>query len=353
MKAHTLLILGSLVVATAGCKKSDSSTPAPAPAPGTAAPAPTPDPAAEAAAARQKVADRLAKLDAEVATEAARWTPELEAQVVALRDGDYATPVAALTAILASPHRLPGNAARDQYRHPLETLTFFGVEPTSRVVELGTGAGWYTEILAPLLAKRGALTAVGPNPDGPDDKMSRFYGQRLVKMLGKSAALYGAVTRVAIDPPGTLTLGPPGSADVVIAFREMHNWVGAGQLAAYLTAIHAVLKDGGTFAFIDHRSAPDAKVEAVVEQGYLPEPWVIAQVTAAGFDLVAQAEINANPKDTKDYKEGVWTLPPALALGEVDRDKYTAIGESDRMTLKFVKRAGGAAPAVAAPPSAK
>ena len=207
------------------------------------------------------------------------------------------------------------------------------------VVELGAGAGWYTELLAPLLAKNGSLTAVGPDPDGPADQMTAVYGKRLVKLLEKSPGLFGAVKRVAITPPAQLTLGDPGSADMVIAFRELHNWVEDNNHAAYLQAIHAVLKDGGTFAVVDHRAAADAKLEDAVKLGYLPEPWVVQTVTAAGFELAAKSDINANPKDTKDYKEGVWTLPPALTLGDVDREKYLAIGESDRMTLKFVKRA--------------
>ncbi|MBK9034597.1 MAG: class I SAM-dependent methyltransferase [Myxococcales bacterium] len=341
MKLRTVIVVGTLALSLGACKKSEKPAPAPS-APADAAESP------EAAAKRaqvEKVAAARTRLDERVAKEAARWTPELEAKAAALRATDHASTDAALTAILASDHRQPGNADRDQYRHPRETLAFFGIEPTSRVVELGAGAGWYTEILAPLVGKRGALTVVGPDPEGPADAMSSVYGQRLVKTLAKSPGLFAGVTRVAIAAPTRMALGDAGSADVVIAFREMHNWVDDGNLPAYLAAIHAVLKDGGTFALIDHRAAPGAKLEDVVKQGYLPEAWVIEQVTAAGFDLAAQSEVNANAKDTKDYKEGVWTLPPALTLGDVDKAKYQAIGESDRMTLKFVKRAAGAAPA--------
>lgn len=352
MVMKTKVLLGALALSSAltatACKKPDKEATKPPPTTTTTTTTTATADAAvvdEAAAQRQKVAERLAKLEADVAKEAARWTPELEAKVVALRDATYASTDEALTALLASDHRQPGNAARDAHRHPRETLGFFGLTPEMHVIELGAGGGWYTELLAPLLAKRGSLTVVGPDPEGPDDKMSIVYGRRLVKMLAKSPGLYGAVKRVVIAPPDRMTLGEPGSTDMVIAFREMHNWVGAKALDAYLKAIHAVLKDGGTFALIDHRAKPDATVEATVESGYLPEAWVIEQVTAAGFDLAAKSEINANPKDTKDYAKGVWTLPPALTLGDVDRDKYVAIGESDRMTLKFVKRAAGAAPA--------
>ena len=348
MIIRTFVVVGALAAAAAGCKKSEQAAPKAAPAAAPAAPSADAAESPEAVAKREqaaKVATARAKLDERVAKEAARWTPELEAKATALRDTAWPSTDAALTAILASDHRQPGNALRDQYRHPRETLGFFGVTPTSRVIELGAGAGWYTELLAPLVGKQGALTAVGPDPDGPADAMGSVYGQRLVKLLAKSPGMFGGVTRVAIAAPDRLTLGAPGSADVVIAFREMHNWVEDGHHGAYLAAIHAVLKDGGTFALVDHRAAPDAKLEAVVKQGYLPQAWVIEQVTAAGFDLAAQSEINANPKDTKDYKDGVWTLPPALTLGDVDRAKYEAIGESDRMTLKFVKRPAGAAPA--------
>ena len=344
MSNRTACILGVLALSVGACDKSEKK-PAPAAAPAATAPKATTETAVvdEAAAQRKKVADRLVKLDADTAKEAARWTPELEAKVVALRDATYKSTDEALTAILASDHRAPGNAARDAYRHPRETLGFFGLTPTMKVIELGAGAGWYTEILAPLLARQGALTAVGADPDGPDDQMSIVYGRRLVKLLAKSPALFGAVKRVVIAAPDRLVLGEPGAADLVIAFREMHNWVEDKHHGAYLAAIHAALKDGGTFALVDHRARPDAKLEDAVGKGYLPEAWVIEQVTAAGFDLAAKSEINANPKDTKDYEKGVWTLPPALTLGDVDRDKYLAIGESDRMTLKFVKRA--AAPA--------
>ncbi len=355
MVIKTKFLLGALALSSAltatACKKSEKEAPKPPPTTTTTTTPPAttaaPDAGAvdEVAARRAKVAERLAKLDADVAKEAARWTPELEAKVVALRDAPYKSVDEALTAMLASEHRHPNHPPRDAYRHPRETLGFFGLKPDMHVIELGSGTGWYTELLAPILAKRGSLTVVGPDPEGPDDQMSIVYGRRLVKLLAKSPALYGAVKRVAITPPDRLTLGEPGSADMVIAFREMHNWVGAKAHAAYLAAIFAVLKDGGTFALIDHRAKPDATVEATVESGYLPEAWVIEQVKAAGFELAAQSEINANPKDTKDYEKGVWTLPPALTLGDVDRDKYVAIGESDRMTLKFVKRAAGAAPA--------
>ena len=334
------MLLVSLVLAAAGCKSKDAAPageakPAVTAATSDASPAP---PVADAGPTEaEKVAKALQDAEAEAAKEKQRWTPELTARAVAVRDGKYADTAAALTAILASDHRTPGHRDRDAARHPVETLTFFGLEPTMTVVELGAGGGWYTELLAPLLAGRGKLIVAGPDAAGPADKMSTVYGRRLDLFLARSPELFGKVERVAIGSPDAIRLGPDGSADLVLAIREMHNWQRRGELAAYLGAVHAVLKDGGTFGVVAHRARPDAKAEATAEQGYLPEAWVVEQVKAAGFELVGASEVNANPKDTKDYEKGVWTLPPNYRLGETDKAKYAAIGESDRMTLRFKK----------------
>jgi predicted methyltransferase len=351
MKLHAGIALIALGLSAGACAK-DSEAPSKAP-PAAEAP-PMPDPAVEAAkaaaeaeakakaeaekAAQERaaeVAKALAELEAETAKDAERWTPELEAKVAKLVAKNYPSVKKALAAIMAGPHRKPGNSDRDAYRHPVETLTFFGIQPTMTVVEVGSGAGWYTELLAPLLAKKGKLYAVSGDPNGPADSMATVYGKRLQAFLAQSRAAYGAVEMVAIDPPANLELGPPGSADMVVAIREMHNWHRNGALDAYLAAIHAVLKDGGSFGVVQHRAAADANADESAQKGYLPEAWLIEKIQAAGFELVDKSEINANPKDTKDYEQGVWTLPPGFALGDKDRDKYAAIGESDRMTLKF------------------
>ncbi len=342
------IALAAVLVAGAACKKDEKSEPAAKvttskPTPEATKPVPVAAAAADAGAKAEpteaeRVATSLAKLEDATAKEKARWTPEMDAEVLDLHD-KYPTTEEILGAILVGKHRVPGNSDRDPHRHPVETLSFFGIAPDSTVVELGAGAGWYTEILAPYLNKHGKLIAVGPDPEGPQDQMRHVYGKRLVAFLGKSPALYGKVERVAITPPDKMKLGEDGSADLVIAMREMHNWVDDGQLDAFLKAIHAVLKDGGTFGLEAHRAKEGLSVEEASKLGYLPEKWVIEQVTAAGFELVDKSEINANPKDTKDYKDGVWTLPPVLRLGDVDKDKYVAIGESDRMTLKFAKKA--------------
>ncbi len=167
--------------------------------------------------------------------------------------------------------------------------------------------------------------------------MRTVYGMRLGLFLAKSPELYGDVQVVAIDPPNRLDLGVEGTADAVLAIREMHNWYRSGAMDAYLAAVHTALKDGGVLGVVQHRAAAGSSPDDSAKSGYLPEAWLVETVEAAGFKLAGKSEINANPKDTKDYESGVWTLPPNYALGETDKDKYTAIGESDRMTLKFVK----------------
>ena len=327
----------SLSLATAACSKKESSPPATgsggsagssaAVGSGSGSAQPSPE---------ERVAAGMKKADEEAAEEQKRWTPELTKKVVELRDAKYADTKAALTAILASPHRMPKHPERDAARHPVETLTFFGLTPTQTVVEIGAGGGWYSEILAPLLANGGKYVIAGPDANGPKTEMSTVYGKRLDQMLAKSPELFGKVERVTINPD-VPKFGADGSADLVIAMREMHNWQRNKKLEAYLAAAHAVLKDGGTFGIEQHRGKPGTTGDATAESGYLAEDWVIEKVKAAGFELVEKSEINANPKDTKDYQKGVWTLPPNFREGETDKAKYAAIGESDRMTLRFKK----------------
>jgi predicted methyltransferase len=235
-----------------------------------------------------------------------------------------------LGTILAGSHRSAENRARDVYRHPAETLAFFGVQPTHTVIELWPGRGWYTEVLAPLLRERGKLVAAAPTGN---------YLQPYKDFLKTRPDLYDRVQLVEVTPPQQLSLGPDNSADVVLTFRNLHGWVGNGYAAEVHAAVFRVLKPGGVFGVVDHRAAPGTTAEQTKKSGYTPEDVAIQLATAAGFVLDARSEINANPKDTKDYSEGVWTLPPTLRLGDVDRDKYVAIGESDRFTLRFRKPA--------------
>ncbi|MBS0575501.1 MAG: class I SAM-dependent methyltransferase [Proteobacteria bacterium] len=244
---------------------------------------------------------------------------------------------AALDAVVGGSWRGPANTARDKYRHPKETLQFFGVRPTQSLIEITPGGGWYTEILAPLLRQRGHYFGVIEDPDSVKPAARERTEQQNNQFEAKLAMrpdLY-ALTQVRSIDPASPVLGPAASVDVVLTFRNVHNWVMDGRQAAMFKAIYTVLKPGGILGVTDHRANPGPATDG--SKGYLTEQQVIDYATAAGFKLEAKSEINANPKDTKDWPRGVWTLPPTLALGAVDKAKYQAIGESDRMTLRFVK----------------
>jgi predicted methyltransferase len=331
MKSLALLL--ALATWSFACKRREE--PATAPQGSGSAPAVTAVATADAGMSdSERVAKRIAENEASAAKERERFTPELEQAALALRDRELASTGEAMAAILESEHRVPAHRERDVHRHPRETLEFFQITPSSRVIELGAGGGWYTELLAPLLARKGKLSVAGPAGDGPPDQMATAYGKALDSFLAKSK-LFEKVERLTVSKP--LQLGPDGAATHVIAIREIHNWQRRDDLDTYLAAIHAALEDGGTFGVVAHRGKPDTKGEDTAESGYLAEAWVVAKVEAAGFKLAERSEINANPKDTKDHPKGVWNLPPNFRDGDTDRDKYAAIGESDRMTLRFTK----------------
>lgn len=241
-----------------------------------------------------------------------------------------------LDEVLAMPHRSEANRARDRYRHPAETLAFFGIEPHMAVLELSPGGGWYTEILAPFLRHRGQLLAAIPAEDSAND-YRRSSGLAFRAQLAERAELYGPVETVVLDTPTTVRLGPDGSVDAVLTFRNLHNWLKDERLDEVLADTFRVLRPGGVFGVVEHRAAEGTSPEAGRESGYLPEAWVIERVTAAGFVLEERSEINANPADTHEHPHGVWSLPPALRGGDVDRERFVEIGESDRMTLRFRK----------------
>ena len=239
-----------------------------------------------------------------------------------------ATGDAALSAALAAPTRAPANIARDKYRNPGPTLAFFGVQPNHNVVELWPGGGWYTEILAPYLNTGGSLAVVPP---------AGRYDERIRAKLAGDAA-YAKVT-VATFTAGQPTAIPAGTADAVLTFRNVHSWLDGDEPIAGQVFAEAfrMLKPGGVFGVVEHRLPEGAPDERQKSSGYVKVSTVRQLAEQAGFKLAAASEINANPKDTADWPDGVWTLPPALRLGDKDREKYLAIGESDRMTLKFVK----------------
>jgi len=248
-----------------------------------------------------------------------------------------AADAAALDAALKGEWRDPKNAARDVYRHPKETLSFFGVAPTQTVVEITPGGGWYSEVLAPYLRDGGRYVAAVVDPAAVAEK-SRDYYQRSVDGLRKKfdggPAQYDRATVVKYDPAAPV-FGAADSADVVLTFRNVHNWRKAGQAAGMFKGFFDVLKPGGVLGVVEHRANGDVPDDD--GSGYVGEAQVIALAEAAGFRLEAKSEVNANPKDGKDHPNGVWTLPPTNQHPEADRAKYQAIGESDRMTLRFVK----------------
>jgi len=249
---------------------------------------------------------------------------------------------AALDRAIAGPWRNPNNVARDKYRHPKETLSFFGVKANQTVIEITPGAGWYTEILAPMLHDHGHYIGIVNDPASVKAEAraeTTDLNTRLEAKLAMHPDQYVLTQLREVDPAAPV-LGPPNSVDVVLTFRNVHNWVMDGNQAAMFKAMLNVLKPGGVLGVTDHRANPGTATDG--KMGYLTEQQVIDYATAAGFVLDAKSEINANPKDTKDYPKGVWTLPPTFTLGEVGKSKYLAIGESDRMTLRFVKPRAGA-----------
>lgn len=256
--------------------------------------------------------------------------PALSAALVALTPAPAQAPRGPIAAAVASPARTPANVARDRYRHPAETLAFFGIKPTDTVVEIWPGGGWYTEILAPMLRDKGRYIAAAPMPRG---------GETIAKLRARDAAAFGKVQLAAFPAETGQTGVADGVADKVLTFRNVHNWRfgGADRAQAAFNAMFRMLKPGGVLGVVEHRLPESRDAGAEEKSGYMKESSVIAFATKAGFKLAARSNVNANPKDTADWPEGVWTLPPTYRLKDVDRAKYAAIGESDRMTLRFVK----------------
>lgn len=249
-------------------------------------------------------------------------------------------PADGLAQVLAGSQRSDAARARDQFRHPTETLRFFGAHPGMTVVEIWPGKGWYTDILAPWLREKGVYYAAHFNP-ASSSAFFRDTRRDFIRHLAKRSDLFGKVNLSTFNPGGTEAIAPAGSADLVLTFRNVHNWYmrGGGEArvqAAFQTMFDA-LKPGGVLGVVEHRLPADRPLTDQEDSGYMREDVVVRAAEAAGFQLLASSAINANPLDTADHPAGVWTLPPTLRLGVQDREKYLAIGESDRMTLKFIK----------------
>jgi predicted methyltransferase len=246
----------------------------------------------------------------------------------------------ALDAAIAGEHRSEANKARDKYRHPRETLAFFGFRSDMTVVEIWPGGGWYTEILAPALKDQGRLYAAQYGVNPPFAYQRRYFGSFMTR-IGTDPEPYSAVTVTSLDFPYELEVAPRASADLVLTFRNVHNWLGEGygpdSSRLGFVAMFDALKPGGILGVVDHRWPDPDNEDPAAANGYVSEERVVQAAEAAGFEFVGSSDINRNPKDTHDHPQGVWTLPPTLALGEQDRDRYLEIGESDRLTLKFRK----------------
>ena len=245
-------------------------------------------------------------------------------------DGDST----ALQQAIAGKQRSAEHKARDQYRHPQKTLEFFDVKDNMTVVEIWPGEGWYTEILAPYLRDKGKLYAAHFSA-GAELPYHKNGLEKFVNKMHKQPKVYGKVELTVLEPPESLRIAPDGSADRVLTFRNVHNWMNNDQAAAVFGAMYRALKPGGILGVVEHRNNALKPEDTGAESGYVSEDYVIALARNAGFEFLEKSEINANSKDTKDYP--VWALPPSLALKDKDRSKYLAIGESDRMTIKFIK----------------
>ncbi len=249
---------------------------------------------------------------------------------------DAAT-LATLDRVLAGDHRSEKNRARDAWRHPKETLTFFGLKQDMTVLEVWPGGGgWYTEVLAPTLREQGQLIVASWDPKS-ESKYVQENSKKFAAKLAERPNLYDRAKVVALQAPNELKPVPDASVDMVLTFRNVHGWMEDASAEAMFKAMYAALKPGGILGVVEHRASNDKPQDPKAESGYVRTDYAIALARKAGFELIGQSEINANPKDTTDHPNGVWSLPPTLDGGDTDREKFVAIGESDRFTLRFRK----------------
>lgn len=249
-----------------------------------------------------------------------------------------AAPTGTAVTLTSQVHRSEQARARDEYRHPQQTLSFFELQPEHTVVEIWPGGGWYTEILAPYLRDHGQLIAAHWHPQSKVGFFKRLRNDFDNDFLTQPE-LYGDIQMSVLEPPQWLQLAPDASADRVLTFRNVHNWMRNEQEQAVFNAAFKALKPGGLLGVVEHRAPASFSHQQMIDSGYVSEEYVIKLAQKAGFVLAGKSELNANALDNKDHPKGVWTLPPSLRLGDDNQDHYLSIGESDRMTLKFKKPA--------------
>ena len=253
-----------------------------------------------------------------------------------LADHHGAATAKTLTQWAEGEHRSESNRDRNKSRNPVDTLEFFGLAADMTVIEILPSRGWYTEIMAPYLRDHGKYYAAHFSPNASASYMPPNL-RNFEEKITADPDLYGKITVRHLNPPNEVTIAPPESADMALTFRNVHNWIMAGQEHEYFATFYKALKPGGVLGVVEHRAKPDAGMDVMRTSGYVTEAYVKEVAAAAGFVFAGNSELNANSKDPTVHPEGVWTLPPNYRMGNVDRDKYMAIGESDRMTLKFVK----------------
>lgn len=241
-----------------------------------------------------------------------------------------------LEEIMVGEHRSEANIARNEFRNPVGTLEFFGLEPDMTLIEIGPSGAWYTEILAPYMRDHGRYYGAHFSPNSGNEFQRRSLENFETKMAA-NPELYGKAIIRHLFPPNEIAIGPAEGADMVLTFRNVHNWMARNEDEAHFNTFFDSLKPGGILGVVEHRAPDSSTRQEMIDSGYVSEAFVKQIAARSGFEFVGSSEVNANPKDTKDYAEGVWTLAPSYRLGDTDREKYTAIGESDRMTLKFRK----------------
>jgi len=269
-----------------------------------------------------------------IVRQALKWTTALALAIGVIAAAPAAAPDAALTAAVADPARTAAYVARDTARHPAEELAFFGITPKMSVVELWPGGGYWTEILGPYLAAGGGRYTVSLNAPGnqEEDAGVQRWRARVAAQKDRLGTIHESVLGA-----GHFDIAPPGSADLVLTFRNFHNWMDDGYADQALAAAFKALKPGGILGIEEHRGRTDKPQDPKAKDGYVREDFAVAAAKKAGFVLVGSSQINANPKDTKDWVDGVWTLPPTLSQKDKDREKYIAVGEADNFVLKFQK----------------